>query len=572
MIRVFKYALKYWYIYLLAIVFLVTATFLDMFNPLITQRIVDEVIRGEQYGLFKDLVLLLIGIILARIILGYLREILFDYIGVTVTFDLRRDLFKHLQSLSFSYFDGMNTGEIMSRIKEDADNIFRTFSFGAMLIIDQSLYFIMASTFMLILNWQLALACLAIVPFIGILAMKFEKKIGKVYGKISDETAKLNTIAQENISGVRLVKAFARERYEINKFLSHNKTYYKLNNEHASTISYYFPKMEFLTNMLIILVTLIGGIVVVGGDISIGVLIAFSGYINMIIWPMRMLGWLAGMVAECRASMKKLDKIFNATSDIMEKDDAIHLEECKGEVKFENVSFTYGEDDYVLKNINIYAKPGETIAIMGATGCGKTSIINLLTRYYDATDGKITMDGIDIKDVTLDSLRKQVSVVMQDTFLFSETIEENIKFGNSEISNEELVAAAKKADVHSFVDKMNDRYETVIGERGIGLSGGQKQRISIARAIAARPKVIIFDDATSALDMETEGSIQEAIRGEKEVTKFIIAHRISAVKDADEIIVIDNGEIVERGTHFGLLNKKGKYHDIYQQQYEGLID
>ncbi|WP_105617330.1 ABC transporter ATP-binding protein [Vallitalea okinawensis] len=572
MIRVFKYALKYWYIYLLAILFLVTATFLDMFNPLITQRIVDEVIRGEQYGLFKDLVLLLVGIILARIILGYLREILFDYVGVTVTFDLRKDLFKHLQSLSFSYFDGMNTGEIMSRIKEDADNIFRTFSFGAMLIIDQSLYFIMASTFMLILNWQLALACLAIVPFIGMLAMKFEKKIGEVYGKISDETAQLNTIAQENISGVRLVKAFARERYEINKFLSHNKTYYKLNNEHANTIAYYFPKMEFLTNMLIILVTLIGGIVVVGGDISIGVLIAFSGYINMIIWPMRMLGWLAGMVAECRASMKKLDKIFNATSEIIEKEDAISLEECTGEVKFENVSFTYGEENYVLKNINIYAKPGETIAIMGATGCGKTSIINLLTRYYDATEGKITMDGINIKDATLDSLRKQVSVVMQDTFLFSETIEENIRFGNSEISNEDLIAAAKKADVHSFVDKMNDKYETVIGERGIGLSGGQKQRISIARALAAKPKVVIFDDATSALDMETEGSIQDAIRGEKDVTKFIIAHRISAVKDADEIIVIDDGEIVERGTHFGLLNKKGRYHEIYQQQYEGLID
>lgn len=571
MARIFKYALRYWYIYLIAIICVVISTTLDMFNPLITMSIVDDVIEKGQYELFTGLITALIIIIIGRVVIGYLRELLFDYVGVTITFDLRRDLFDHLQKLSFSYYDGMNTGEIMSRIKEDADNIFRTFSFGIMLIMEQSLYFILATFFMVRLNWKLALACLIIVPVIGYIALCYEKKIGKIYGDISDETANLNTIAQENISGVRLVKAFAREKYEISKFLKHNKTFYKLNNNYANTIAYYFPKLEFLTNMLIILVTLFGGVLVVGEAISLGVLVAFSGYINMIIWPMRMLGWLAGMVAECRASMKKIDNLFASQPEITDDEHAVEMKDSKGDITFKNVSFAYDKENYVLKNINLHAKPGSTIAIMGATGSGKSSIINLLTRYYDATEGTITFDGVEIKKVKLENLRQQISVVMQDTFLFSETIEENIKFNNKELNKKDIADAAEKAAAHSFVEKMKDQYKTIIGERGIGLSGGQKQRLSIARALASKPKVIVFDDATSALDMETEGHIQKAIKKEKDVTKFIIAHRISAVKDADEIILLDNGEIVERGNHYALLNKKGKYYNIYKQQYEGLI-
>lgn len=569
--RIIKYALRYWYIYMFAALILLASTYFDMFNPLITMRLVDDVIRGGQYELFRELIMMLAGITLIRVILGYFREIFFDVVGVKVTYNLRRDLFKHLQGLSYTYYDNMNTGKIMSRIKEDADNIFRTFSFGVMLIVDGVLYFTMALYFMMQINVTFTLACLVIAPVIGWLALCFEKKMQKVYGNISDETAKLNTIAQENIAGVRLVKAFAREKHEIQKFLSRNKRFYELHNQHANTIADHFPKIEFLTNLLIIMVTVLGGALVLGEQISIGKLIAFSSYINMLIFPMRNMGWLAGMVAECGASMKKLDKMFAAESDIKEKSKTIPLGDCKGDVEFHHVTFAYNEQGNTVENIDVHIKPGHTLAIMGSTGSGKSTLLHLLTRHYDVNKGMITVDGKNVTDLSLKELRSTMGVVMQDTFLLSETIKENIKFGNNGLEDDDVEVIAKKAQVHNFVEPMVDGYETIIGERGVGLSGGQKQRIAIARALAVKPKVLIMDDATSALDMETEERIHRAIQAEKDMTKIIIAHRISAVKNADEIIILDEGKIVERGTHFSLLNKQGPYRRIYEQQYEGLL-
>lgn len=572
MIRIFKIACRYWYYYLVAAVSIVAFVGVDMYNPLVMRDIVDKVIQGGQYELFQGLILTLVGIIVIKIVLGYVRELAADYAGVHVTFDLRYELFCHLQKLSFKFYDGMNTGEVMSRIKEDADNIFRSFSFGFMLCMDQLLSFSLAIYFMVRLDWKLTLICLCIVPVIGTVALMFEKKISKVFEDISDETAELNTVAQESISGVRLVKAFARERYEIKKFLNKNQTYYELNNKQARTIGAFFPKLEFLTNMLIVILTLAGGTFAIRQEsFSVGTLIAFAGYINMIIWPMRMLGWLTGMMAQCGASVKKIDKLFNEKPEIRNVKSCDSLSLAKGQVNFKNVSFSYRNEEEVVKGINFYAKPGQTIAIMGATGTGKSSIVQLLTRYYDATEGQVSFDGKDVKNVDFKQLRKKISVVMQDTFLFSDTIEKNIKLGNQDLSDEEMIEIAKKAQVHEFVSKMKEGYQTVIGERGIGLSGGQKQRISIARALATKPEVIIFDDATSALDMETESKIQEAIKKEKNMTTIVIAHRISAVKDADVILIIEDGEVIERGNHYQLLDQQGRYSEIYQHQYEGLL-
>lgn len=570
MARFISYLKSYWKRFTVAIFILVASVVFDMFNPLITKSIIDDVIEKGHYELFNKLIILLIGIIVLRSILGYIREVIFDDAGTRVTLDMRKDMFKHLQTLSFNYFDKMNTGKIMSRIKEDVDNVHRASSFGIMLVVEQMLYFIIALVIMFTLNWKLALISLVTLPIIAFLALRFEKKIGETFGKISDQTAKLNTIAQENISGVRLVKAFAREKYEIKKFLEHNENYYQLNVEQANIIADYHPRIEFLSNILIVIITIGGGYLVIGENISVGTLIAFSGYTGMVIQPMRMIGWLADVLAQCRASLKKIDTIFDQEPDIVESEDAVDLGYARGNIEFKNVTFKYG-DTTVLKDINIKAKKGQSIAIMGTTGAGKTSLINLIGRYYDVNEGAITFDGIDIRDIKLESLRKQISVVMQDTFLFSDTINQNIKFSNSDMGEEDIISIAKKSEVHPFVDEMEQRYDTVIGERGLGLSGGQKQRISIARAIANNSKILIFDDATSALDMETEGKIQKSIKELKDVTKFIIAHRISAVKDADEILIMEDGEIVERGNHHKLLDLKGRYYELYQDQYAGLI-
>jgi len=567
---IWKYIKRYLGKYSIATVLLVGGIALNMMTPMITKTIVDDVIKEGHKEIFTKQIILLIVIYTSYTIIGYFRDIMFDITASSVIKDVRKDLFDHLQSLSFSYFDGMNTGEIMARVKEDCDKIFESIAFGIMLVIDQGIYFVAAIIVLMVLNLKLALVCFVTLPIIGFLAMKLEHKIGAVFGKISDQTAKLNTIAQENISGVRLVKAFAREKYEINKFLKCNKQFYEYNIEEANLIGVYYPKIEFFSNLVIVILTVFGGVLVIDEQISLGMLVAFSGYLFMLIQPMRMIGWITSIMAQSKTSIKKIDKIFKAKSEIVDKDNAISLKECKGDIRFKDVWFKYN-NEYVLENINIHAKPGSTIAIMGATGSGKTSIVNLIGRYYEVTDGSIKVDGTDIKDINIKELRNQIAVVMQDTFLFSDTIKENIKYGNSEIHDKEMINIAKCAQVNEFVDVMEEKYNTEIGERGIGLSGGQKQRISIARALVNDCKILILDDSTSALDMKTEIKIQEQIQKKKQVTKFVIAHRISSVKGADEIIILEEGKIKERGNHEQLIDLKGYYYEIYQNQYESLI-
>lgn len=422
---------------------------------------------------------------------------------------------------------------------------------------------------MLLTEWRLALVCLSLVPLIGYYAINLEKKIGEAYDKISDQNAILNTTAQENIAGVRLVKAFGREKHEIGKFFKENEKNYFLNIQRGEITGKYYPKIELLTNLVIVLVICVGGVMVINEQMTIGDLFAFNWYVTMIIWPMRLMGFITNNFAQCNASAKKIFTIMAMEPSIKSPDLPMEPKRGAGDIRLNKVALKYSEGN-VLKDINLHVRAGETIAIMGATGSGKTSIANLVGRFYDPTEGSIQIDGVDIRKIDLNELRNGISVVMQDTFLFSDTIEENIRFGKKNASEEDIIKAAKAACIHDFIVSLEGGYKTIVGERGVGLSGGQKQRVAIARALLKQGGILILDDATSALDMETEYEIQKALMKIKGLTKIIIAHRISAVKEADEIIILDKGRIVERGNHQSLLWKKGRYYEIYRHQYKDI--
>jgi len=562
---------RHWWKYLLAVAFMVASIVLDMYNPYFVGEIIDRVIKNGEIEYLNKALLLLAAITIGRAVLGYLKELGFDLVSSKVILDLRQSLYDHIQKLSFSFFDKNNTGELMSRIKDDTENVMDAICFGIMLFLEQIIYLVLASALMFSISWKLALISLVTMPLIEFVVFKFEREIGEIYEKISDQRAVLNTTAQQNISGVRVVKAFGREKYEIEKFQKENEENYEINFKRSKILAKFNPAIEFLSNVVIVLVVSFGGYFVIGGELSLGKLVAFSNYVQMLIWPIRMMGWLTNVIAQCVASIKKIDNIFNEEPAIKNCENPKRPEKAEGHVVFKDVSFKFN-GEYVLKDINLDVKAGSTVAIMGTTGAGKSSLINLIGRYYDCSKGSVYFDGIDVRELDLAFLRKNVAVVMQDTFLFSDTIEQNIKFGADDATDDEFMAAARDAMVDEFVSQMPEGYNTVIGERGIGLSGGQKQRISIARAFLAGAKVLVLDDATSALDMETEYLIQKALEKRKGITCFIIAHRISAVKNADQILYFEDGKIVERGNHDELLALKGRYYETYREQYRDYVE
>lgn len=568
MTRVLKYVSKYKSMLIIGTLSMLVVIGVDLFIPYLQQIFIDDgVIAGNNNIIIKVLLGMLL-ITIVKAIFGYLKEFLYDLLSVRVHEDIKNDLFNHIQKLEFKYFDNMNTGELMSRIGEDVENIWQTIGFGLRLFIENIIYFVVSTVILFKLNFTLALACFIIMIPIGFIAIKLENKFGKSYEEISDQTAKINTTAQENIAGVRLVKAFSREKYEITKFLKMNRSYYDLNMKQAKIIGDFFPPIEFLTNISLVIMIVLGGYLVMEENITIGVLVAFSGYIWNLIWPMRMLGELIDLLSRNSASAKKIFEIMDREPEIKSKEKSYKNDDLKGDITFNNVSFKYN-DEYVLKNINLDIKSGDTVAIMGTTGSGKSTLINLIGRYYDLSEGSIKIDNVDIKDYDLDFLRKNMSIVPQDTFLFSDSIINNIKFSNENAQTKEVEKAASLACALDFIEELEEGLYTEIGERGLGLSGGQKQRISIARALVRNSKVLILDDSTSALDMETEHELLKNLsKRDVKSTTFIIAHRISAVKNADIIIYLENGEIKEKGTHEELLKLKGKYFDIYCNQFK----
>lgn len=566
--RIMKYVAKHkLLVFAPAIVMLISLS-MEMLNPIFAGIIIDRIVIGKEFGIMYQIFGLMLVLSLIRAAITYARTYLTEKLAENVGLDLRRELFNHIQRLPFKFFDSANTGELMSRMTGDIDSIREALAYGFIMFLENILYFIVAVAIMFSINWQLAVVSVILMPFIAILAIKFEREAEDAYGKGSDQAAVLNTTAEENITGMRLVRAFTREKFEIEKFNKENNKSFETGLLLVNSWANRYPPIEMLGNMSAVLLLMAGGYFVMEGIISIGTLVAFNWYIWMIVWPMRSLGWLTNMLAMCNASAEKIFKILDTGSEIKDPEKPHPVKEIKGFVKFDKVSFSY-QDKMVLSDISLEAKPGHVTAVMGATGAGKSSLINLIGRYYEVTKGQILIDGIDVRKMPLDMLRGSMGVVMQDTFLFSDTISENIAFGEHGADMESIIEAAKAAQAHEFIINTPNGYETVIGERGIGLSGGQKQRIALARALLKKPKILILDDTTSSVDMETESLIQEALsQVTGSYTAFIIAHRVSSVRDADEIIILEDGKIIERGDHNTLLALKGKYHEIYMQQHK----
>lgn len=568
------YFKKYLFFYVIAVIALTCSITVDMICPQIVRHIVDDVLVGKKTEILNYCLLGILGVGICRCICQYIKEFSCDWAGSKIASELRINLFQKIQSLSANFFDGINSGELMSRVKSDVDRIWDIACYIGILMVEVVIHTVIALYFMFSLNWKLT-----IIPTLGMIlaafiALKMEKKLGSRYEKIAQEDSELNNTAQENLTGIRTVKAFTREKHEIFKFHKHNQKYYELNIDLSKIFVKYNPIISCVTHLIPYTVLLIGGYMTIKGmkdpnaeQFTIGELTAFIQYSMNIIWPMEMLGWLTNGISSAKASADRLKKIYDEDPTIVNSEKAVSPT-INGDITFENVSFLAPNGKVILDNISFDIKKGETLGIMGATGSGKTTIINLLKRMYDSTSGKIYVDGVDIKNLNINTLRSNISSVMQDIFLFSDTIGSNVKLGKKETLDEQSISdALDKSCSSEFVNGMKEKTETVIGERGIGLSGGQKQRLTIARAISRKAPVLIFDDSTSALDTETEQEIQKTLDSLNGMTKIIIAHRISAVRKADKIIVLENGKIAECGTNDELLSKKGLYYETYKSQY-----
>jgi ATP-binding cassette subfamily B protein len=600
-----RYVRPYAVLYTIAVISMGIGTWLDMIAPVIVQHIVDDVLIARKMDLLKWLLLGILGIGVGRCIFQYAKEFICDWCGSKIASEVRINLFQKIQSLSATFFDGINSGELMSRVKDDVDRIWDIAAFMGILIAEVVLRIIITTFYMMRMNWKLSLFPLALMIAAGVIAILMEKKLDAVFGDIAQENSELNNTAAENLAGIRTVKAFSREDFEKKKFHRHNQKYYELNITQSKIFVHFNPMVQLITRLLPAAMLFFGGLAVIAGNVqneqsvqngitgaayavgrffnvekpmTIGELLAFLQYVGNIVWPMEMLGWLTNGFSSAKASVKRLNKIYEQTPRIVDNSVLSEMEDetkealfnsgdISGHIQFENVTYMAG-DRKILDNVSFDLKAGQTLGIMGATGSGKTTIINLLKRMYDVSEGQILLDGLDIREIPLAALRRSIACVMQDIFLFSDTIDGNIRLGEKEtMSHPAVRQSLEKAQAWSFVSQMKDAEQTVIGERGIGLSGGQKQRITIARALARKTPVLVLDDSTSALDTETEQEIQQVLNGLSGMTKIIIGHRISSVRRADKIIVLENGRIAESGTHEELLEANGLYKATYDSQH-----
>lgn len=569
--KITTYIREHIWAYLLATLAMVISTSLSMVSPMLTKTIIDDVIMGGQIARLTPLLIGIMIVGVGRMIFMYIKEYVFDLTSSKIAGEIRTDIYKHIQSLSTEFFDRNNTGDLMARVKDDVDRIWDALGFIGMLIMEVVYHVGLALFCMYSISWKIAIIPTVFMIVCGILAIVLEKKLDVIYEEISEENAKLNTVCEENLGGVRTVKAFAREKHEISKFLSHNKRFYELNMKQSDMFVKYHPYFTLVTKILPLVCLLFGGYLVIDGELSLGDLGAFVQYSMNVVWPMEILGWLTNSLSAAVASNRKLSKIYQEAPTVCEPTQPVSVEKLSGKITFRGVHFDRGDNE-ILTDINFEIAPGKTLGIMGATGSGKSSLVYLLQRLYDVTKGEILVDDIPIKTMPLHTLRSNIAVVMQDVFLFSDTIADNIMLGKrGSLTIEGITKASKKAQASGFIDKLEKGYDTIIGERGVGLSGGQKQRISIARAIAKKSPILVMDDSTSALDMETESMIQETLDTMQGTTKIIIGHRISAVKSADEIIFLDKGRIAERGTHDELLKKEGLYYETYMAQYGAFL-
>ncbi len=552
--------------YVLGLLFAVFGSATLIINPFLSQKLIDDVFMANSLDLLVPLVTAMIVVTLIRTSLNYTMVVLLDYSSQGMLVTIRERIYRNLQKQEPGFYDRIRTGDLITRLTGDLDMVRHVSAYVMRMLLTYSSMFIAVLAYFFSQNPLFTLSLLAITPIIAAVTYLYSKKIGPLYADLRERLSNLNTGAQENISGNRVVKAFAKEDYEIEKFEEKNNDFREANLKTTFTWLKFFPILETLGLSMTIITVCLGGLFIIQGRMTPGELAAFSSLTWAISDPMRMLGMLLNDLQRFFPSASKVIEVYYAHPKILNRDDAHKQEHIEGLVEFDNVSFSYG-DNQVFDGISFTAKPGETVAIMGATGSGKTSLIHLIPRFYDVDSGRVLVDGVDVRDWNLQSLRGGIGMATQDVFLFSDTIEGNIAYGDPKMSNEQVKRFAHAAAA-GFIDKTEDGFDTIVGERGVGLSGGQKQRIALARALAVRPSILILDDTTSAVDMETEKFIQQQLASlDFPCTKFIIAQRITSVKNADKILVLDGCKITEMGTHEELLAKKGFYYELYTLQH-----
>lgn len=536
-------------------------------NPFISGIIVDEVIKAGHREILGKMIVLLISTTVIRSIIRYLYLFLFETASQNILYSMRDYVYKKFLEQDFHFYNSNRTGDLMSRQTGDMDAIRHFIAWVVYSIWENVLLFSFALIMIFTVDYRLALLMISVMPITVFLTYKQLQEIKPAFHNIREHFSSLNTLVQENVSGNRVVKAFAKEEYEMNKFYAENDGYRQAELNATNIWKKYVPAFEFLSSMLPVILYVVGGIMVIKGSISIGNMVTVSGYLWMLNNPLRMAGWLANDYQRFVTSVEKIHSTITVEPNIKEPENPVMKQKLHGNIEFRHVNYK-SEDDVILKDINFSVTEGQTVGIIGATGSGKSTLMNLLCRFYDVTDGEVVVDGVNVKDLELYCLRENIGMAMQDVFLFSDTIEGNIAYGRPNCSFEQVKEVATIANADGFIMSLPDGYDTIVGERGVGLSGGQKQRISLARALLKDPSIIILDDTTSAVDMETEHQIQaelHSIAGKR--TVFVIAHRISSIKDADQILVIDDGRIIERGNHEELIEKNGYYATVFHHQY-----
>ena len=564
-------------LFVTAILGTVVYNILQLVVPFFSGRIVDLFLSlqddgksvSEEAHTFYVYIGVMVGLTLLRVTIVYLDCMAYEKVSQYTLFRIRNYLYDKIQRQDMKFYSTYRTGDLMTRVTGDLDAVRHNISWVVRCIVESFTLFGATAVYFLIMDWKLALSILLISPFIFIIIFKFKRTVAPKHALLREKLAGMNTYAQENISGNRVVKAFAREDYEIDKFDRANKDYADTGIDTHFTWLTFYPYVESIANLMPVVLLVVGGIFIISGQISMGEYVSFSGLIWALANPMRQMGNIMNEFQRFHASSAKVMEIYYSEPEIVDAPDAMsHPGRFEGSIEFDHVSFKYEDGNLpVLKDITFTAKPGETVAIIGETGCGKTSLIHLIPRFYEPTSGTVKVDGVDVSRYKLEDLRKNIGLATQDVLLYSDTIEGNIAYGVSHLTAQEVVKFARYSAAEEFILKMPEGYDTIVGERGVGLSGGQKQRISLARALAIEPSILILDDTTSAVDMETEKHIQHSLRDlDFNCTKIIIAQRISTTKFADKILVLKDGEIIEEGNHDELVAKGGYYRQLVELQ------